>query len=92
MKWIQYLFITLAALNMMLFVQLFFSEYGIKNYLELKEVFANTSIQKEQLKEKNQTISKQIRWIRNQTCYQEYIVRKERRYAKPSERIYILKK
>lgn len=76
----------------MFFVQLFFSEYGIKNYLELKEIFANTTIQKEQLKEKNQEISKQIRWIRNQPCYQEYIVRKERRYAKPTEHIYILKK
>ncbi len=76
----------------MLFVQLFFSEYGIQNYLKLKEIFASTAIQKEQLKEKNQITSKQIRWIRNQPCYQEYIVRKERRYAKPSERIYILNK
>ncbi len=92
MKWTRYIFTVLLALNALLLWQLFFSEYGVQNYLKLKKTFAGYEQKIIRQEADNQKTSEQIRWIRSAPHYQEYIVRKERHYAKPSERIYILKK
>ncbi len=92
MKWTRYVFAILLALNLLLSWQLLFSEYGIRNYLAIKAAFTQYEQKIAQQEEENKKVSNQIRWIRSSPDYQEYVVRKERLYAKPSEYIYLFKK
>ena len=92
MKWTRSVFAVLIALNILLLWQLFFSDYGVSSYLQLRDTFTLYEQKIVRQEADNQRISNQIRRIRSDANYQEYIVRKERHYAGPSEYMYILKK
>lgn len=85
----RFLLGALIALNLFLGHRALFSDQGVAAYGELTTKHAELERRVERLTEENRELSRQIRLLTRDRDYIEAIIRKEMRFVKPDEVVYV---
>lgn len=89
MIWRRILVCFLVFLNLFLFFRLIWSDQGIFAYIDLKNRHQRLKQQLEEVDDRSQAVSREIRRLKSDKSYQEKVVRERMNFVKENEILYV---
>ncbi|MGA1862635.1 septum formation initiator family protein [Deferribacter thermophilus] len=80
----------LIVLIVFLIAYLFFSDYGVLNYIKMIKIKNNYELQIKELDKKIKELEKEVEFLKKDKDYLEMVIRKELNLKKPGEDLFII--